>query len=168
MICTGNEGSAPGSPSQRRTECRAGIVCEPRDVGSFALISAVCSATLPCRFVLCRMSAKMTPPSRSIDLADLGSNEVSSGMHTAYIAISFAHRGNAPILSTRIIADNEHCEQCHSAPLTEPARERVLPLSSTIWKHLTGLTLFPSGHRHYMKQGRRDTSGWPNIRIFSK
>ena len=26
------------------------------------------------------------------------------------------------------------------------------------------LTLFPSGHRHYMKQGRRDTSGWPNIR----
>ena len=31
-------------------------------------------------------------------------------------------------------------------------------------EHLTGLTLFPSGHRHYMKQGRRDTSGWPNIR----
>lgn len=31
-------------------------------------------------------------------------------------------------------------------------------------EHLTGLTLFPSGHRRYMKQGRRDTSGWPNIR----
>ena len=34
--------------------------------------------------------------------------------------------------------------------------------------YFTQLTLFPSGHRHYMKQGRRDTSGWPNIRIFSK
>gem|GEM_PF-1273119 len=30
--------------------------------------------------------------------------------------------------------------------------------------NLAQLTLFPSGHRHYMKQGRRDTSGWPNIR----